>query len=40
MSVLAQTEAEEGGVEDKNPPVDVEEITPPGEVVLEVHPQD
>ena len=34
MPALAQTRAEVGGMEDINPPVEVEEITHPGEVVL------
>ena len=39
MPILAQTNVEEGGVEDINPLVEVEEITPLGEVVFEVLPQ-
>ena len=36
MQILAQTEAGEGRMEDINPPVEVDEITPPSEVVLKV----
>ena len=36
MLALAQTRAEVGIMEDINPPVEVAEITPPGEVVLKV----
>ncbi|XXG67612.1 hypothetical protein AAC387_Pa06g0914 [Persea americana] len=36
MPVLAKKEAEEGGMEDINPPLEVEEITHPGEAVLKV----
>ena len=36
MPFLAQIEAGEGGMEDINPLIELEEITPPSEVVLKV----
>ncbi|KAJ8621776.1 hypothetical protein MRB53_030305 [Persea americana] len=36
MPALAQTRAKVGGMEDRNSPVEVAEITPPSEVVLKV----
>eukprot|EP00268_Persea_americana_P062662 TRINITY_DN8051_c1_g1_i1.p1 TRINITY_DN8051_c1_g1~~TRINITY_DN8051_c1_g1_i1.p1 ORF type:complete len:117 (+),score=16.41 TRINITY_DN8051_c1_g1_i1:438-788(+) len=36
MSALAQTTPEVGKMEDINPPAEVAEITPPGEVVFKV----